>query len=94
MGLERLNWMKEGAHVASWLQCARVEELIGAAVPQTRDWKEAALPCPQALKLAHANMVDNEGVDAIKVAGTNWETLHLSCRCTRLRKNCDAGATL
>ena len=38
MGLKRLHWMKEGAHAATWQQCARrVEELIGAAVP-------AALP--------------------------------------------------
>ena len=72
--------------MASWLQCARrVEELIGAAVPQTRNWEEAALPCQQAVKLAHDNMVGNEGVDAVKVAGTTWETLHLSCR-TKLQK--------
>ena len=81
MGLKRLNWMKEGARVASWLQCARrVDELIGEAVPQIRNWREAALPCQQAVKLAHSNMVDNEGVDAIKILGTSWETLHLSCR--------------
>ena len=86
MGQKRLNWMKEGAHVASWLQCARrVDELFGAAVPQMRNWKEAALPCQQAVKLAHSNMVDNEGVDAIKTAGTSWETLHLLCR-TKLQK--------
>ena len=30
-------------------------------------------------------MVENEGVDAIKIAGTSWETLHLSCR-TKLQK--------
>ena len=30
-------------------------------------------------------MVDNEGVDAIKIAGTSWETLHLPC-CTKLQK--------
>ena len=86
MGLKRLNWMREGAHVASWLQCARrAEELIVAAVPQTRNWKEAALQCQQAVKLAHANMVENEGVDAMKEAGSNWETLHLACR-TKLQK--------
>ena len=86
MGLKRLNWIKEGAHVASWLQCARrVDELIGEAVPQMRNWKEAALPCQKTAKLANFNMVDNEGVDAIKKAGTSWETLHLSCR-TKLQK--------
>ena len=63
----------------------RAEELIVAAVPQTRNWKEAALPCQQAVKLAHANMVENEGVDAMKEAGSNWETLHLACR-TKLQK--------
>ena len=30
-------------------------------------------------------MVENEGVDAIKVAGSNWETLHLACG-TKLQK--------
>ena len=30
-------------------------------------------------------MVENEGVDASKIAGTSWETLHLSCR-TKLQK--------
>ena len=40
MGLKRLSWMKGGAHVASWLQCARqVDELIRAAVPQMRNLK-------------------------------------------------------
>ena len=83
---KRLSWMKGGAHVASWLQCGRrVDELIGAAVHQMRNWKEAALPCQQAVKLGHTNMVENEGVDAIKKAGTSWETLHLSCR-TKLQK--------
>ena len=78
MGLKRLSWMTEGAHVASWLQCAiRVEALIGVAVLHMRIWTEAALLCQHAVKL-HANMVENEGVDAPKVAGTNWETLHLS----------------
>ena len=81
-----LNWMKEGAHAASWLQCARrVHELIGEPVPQMRNWKKAALPCQQAVNLAHSNMVDNEGVDAIKIAGTSWETLLLSCS-TKLQK--------
>ena len=82
VGLKRLNWMKEGAREASWLQN---EWMIGAAVHHLRNWKEAALPCQQAVKLAHSNMVDKEGVDAIKIAGTSWETLHLSCR-TMLQK--------
>ena len=30
-------------------------------------------------------MVENEGVDAIKIAGASWEPLHLSC-CTKLHK--------
>ena len=35
MGLKRPRRMIEGANVASWLQCTRrVDELIGAAVPQ------------------------------------------------------------
>ena len=86
-GLKRLNWMKEGAHVASWLQCAtRVDELIGEAVPQMRNWKEAALPCQQAVKLAHSNMVDNEGVDAIKIAGTSMGNTAPSHAAPKLQK--------
>ena len=51
----------------------------GSGAPNA-EMDEAALPCQQAVKLEHANFVGNEGVDAIKAAGTNSETLHLSCR--------------
>ena len=62
MGLKRLNWMKEGVRVASWLQCARrVDEAIGEAVPQMRNWKEAALPCQKAVKLAHSTWSTTKG---------------------------------
>ena len=45
-----------------------------------RNWTEAALPCQQAFKRARAYLQENEGVDALRFAGTNWATLHQSCR--------------
>ena len=81
MVLKKLARVVDRAYVASWMQRAsEVADLVGAVVPQMKYWHDGNLPRQQAVRRAAENLQADMGINALEIAGTIWQTMHLACR--------------